>query len=129
MRSLFVALLLLLLLSCPAIAQSTGTDLLSDCEQLLKNMHLEAGRVQLDNTQATARCWGYMNAIQQVEGVKRESAGAKKSVLNTCVPDNIKLTQLIRVVVSYGEQHPEMLHLPAFLLTVNAMQTAFPCQK
>jgi hypothetical protein len=108
MRSLFVALLLLPLQSSAAIAQSTGNDLLSDCEQLLKNVHLEAGRVQLDNTQPTARCWGYMNAIQQVEGV-RESTGAKKSVLHTCVPDNIKLTQLIRVVVSYGEQHPETL--------------------
>jgi hypothetical protein len=128
MRSLFVALLLLPLLSSAAIAQSTGNDLLSDCEQLLKDVQLEGDHIHIGTKYESYRCWGYMNAIQQVEGV-RESAGAKKSVLNTCVPDNVKLTQLIRVVVSYGEQHPETLHLPAFFLTVSAMQKAFPCPK
>jgi hypothetical protein len=42
---------------------------------------------------------------------------------------NITTGQLSNVVAQYINQHPEMLHLPAFYLVDSALKRSFPCKK
>jgi Rap1a immunity proteins len=108
---------MLLALSSPAVAQGiTGNELLSDCEQLLKNMRMEGDRVFFRGD-PESRCWGFMEASQEF---------SDEGFLG-CLPPEGTLLQLIRVFVSYGEQHPEKLRVQANHLVIDAFKQAFPC--
>ncbi len=47
---------------------------------------------------------------------------------NVCVPDEVTVGQITKVVVKYLKDHPEKLHLGAGLLTMTALKDAFPCK-
>ena len=89
------------------LAQQTGSELLSDCEQILEGMVVKGEYVQLRESLEGNRCWGYMSAVQNLS---RFSEDGKSGVLHTCIPPESRLAQLIRIVVNYGQQHPEELH-------------------
>jgi hypothetical protein len=40
----------------------------------------------------------------------------------------VQAAQLIRVLVAYGRQHPEVLHQDPTFLVMNSLMTAFPCR-
>ena len=44
-----------------------------------------------------------------------------------CVPKEATYEQFARVIVKYGDDHPEQLHLSAVIFVVNAFSSAFPC--
>jgi hypothetical protein len=93
----------------PVMAQATGNNLLNDCEQFLKEVKLEGDQVYTPNTLESGRCWGLMSAASGFMFLYEPEK--KTSMLHTCIPPNaVPVTQLIRIVVSYGEQHPEELH-------------------
>lgn len=124
-----VVLTALLLLTGSGVSAgplSTGDELLSDCEIFIRSMKLEGGdQVYADVGQESMRCWGFMGAAQQFMNFYVQ--GATQSLLGTCVPSDVSLTQLIRVIVSYGEQHPEDLHQTASVFVLNAVRKAFMC--
>jgi hypothetical protein len=45
------------------------------------------------------------------------------------VPDSVTSTQLAKVIVKYGNDHPQELHLPGVIVVTNALLAAFPCGK
>lgn len=45
-----------------------------------------------------------------------------------CIPDDVDIYQLIKVVVKYLDSHPERLHEPAGYLVFQSYQEAFPCK-
>ena len=120
------ALAFALLMPHLATAQSTGSELVSDCEQVLKGMVVSDAYVKLPNSPFAYRCWGFMRAVQALSTFSNDGAD---SVLNTCIPTESTLSQLVRVVVRYGQQHPEKLHQDAGDFAVNALVNAFPCQR
>jgi hypothetical protein len=48
--------------------------------------------------------------------------------LNSCIPHNVTLNQLVRVVVVYIECRPQRMHEPFNSLALEAMHEAFPCR-
>jgi hypothetical protein len=48
--------------------------------------------------------------------------------LGICIPAEVTLNDLMRVVVRYGEQHPEELDQRNFFSVIVALGTAYPCQ-
>jgi hypothetical protein len=47
--------------------------------------------------------------------------------LSSCLPSGVTTTQMMRVVVSYGEAHPERTHENIQVLMVEAFHQAWPC--
>jgi Rap1a immunity proteins len=70
------------------------------------------------------RCWFYLAAIQDLTPMV-DKAG--KRVLGICPPENVRLTQLIRVFVAYSQRTPGRLHEPASKIALEAWVEAFPC--
>ncbi len=50
-----------------------------------------------------------------------------KEFRDACIPDQVPLLQLARVLVKWLREHPERLHEPKMTLTLAAFQAAFPC--
>ncbi|WP_366513046.1 Rap1a/Tai family immunity protein [uncultured Agrobacterium sp.] len=46
-----------------------------------------------------------------------------------CIPDEVKNTQLVRVVKKYLQDNPGRLHLNATVQIADAVQGTWPCQK
>ena len=46
-----------------------------------------------------------------------------------CSPNNATLGQSVRIVRSYMQKKPEVLHMPFAALIIVAMREAFPCGK
>jgi hypothetical protein len=46
-----------------------------------------------------------------------------------CITSFIPNEQLVRIVVRYGNQHPETLHLSAAPVVINSLIAAFPCKQ
>ena len=46
-----------------------------------------------------------------------------------CVPDEVKNTQLVRVVTRYLQENPKTLHRAAQILVSDALRRAWPCRK
>lgn len=44
-----------------------------------------------------------------------------------CLPDRMSQEELTRVVLKYGDGHPEMLHLTAAVFVMKALGEAYPC--
>jgi hypothetical protein len=45
-----------------------------------------------------------------------------------CPPDAVTVSQMAKVVVKYGNDHPQDLWLRAGLFTITALKEAYPCQ-
>jgi hypothetical protein len=58
-----------------------------------------------------------IDMIQQMTNVKR-----------LCVPYDVPYGQQLRIVVKYGQDHPNELQLQTRLLIFKAMDEAFPCK-
>jgi hypothetical protein len=109
----------------PALAQDTGEQLLSNCEHLLRDMKENGSTVEFSTAPDVSICWGFMRAIQDLSALIKPDG---KRLLNICTPPDGGLTQMIRVVVNYGEQHPDELDERPGIFALTALQKAFPCQ-
>jgi hypothetical protein len=120
----------LLLSGTTAHAQpGNALQLLNGCEGFIKDTKVLAtgiaipGRLPFEEVY----CWGYLHAIQDIS--KMMLAGESQPLLGICTPENSTLSQIIRVFVKYGQNHPEALNRDEFEVAIEALQTAFPCRK
>lgn len=80
----------------------------------------------------SARCAGYilgfydMHMVMAMYHTDMKIDDYRKKLL-FCIPDNIKTTQLVRIVVAYGKEHPENLNLSAYVFLIKAFQNFYPC--
>ena len=44
-----------------------------------------------------------------------------------CFPSGVNATQLAKIVVKYGDDHPEKLNIGSAAFVIIALQEAFPC--
>jgi hypothetical protein len=130
-RAVTVRLTLGLLLACvfvvPAHAQTTGNDLLNWCESFL-NGYRSTGPTTFQNTGGPTawQCLGYMASVQSFAYFNLDG----RQVLElSCLPNGVSVTQLIRIGVNYGHQHPETLQETSVTLAINSLISAFPCKK
>jgi hypothetical protein len=45
-----------------------------------------------------------------------------------CPPEQVSLTQMARVLVKFGKDHPEKLWMRAYTVTLLALKDAYPCR-
>ena len=78
------------------------------------------------DSDALAGCIGFVTGI--VDGATVASGHKANPYFPVCLPTAVTREQLVRVVLKYGDNHPEQLHLPAARLVIQALSEGFPCQ-
>jgi Rap1a immunity proteins len=93
----------------------------------VENIDLETKRVPLKDASDVGLCMGFISGVIDLDTM--DSGILKHPTHEWCVPDNATTTQLAKVIVKYGNDHPEDLHLPGVLVVAKALVAAFPCGK
>ncbi len=124
MRTFCAALCLVCISSALARAQSAG-DMLKACEILQRGMHVEGNNVFLPPGVDARACWGFMSAVQQYSALADPNG---KTLLNSCPPEDTKLSDVVRIFVDYARSHPDKMGVKAAAVAYNAMADAFPCK-
>jgi hypothetical protein len=89
--------------------------------------HLQTMREMISFWQVqVAKTVAMLNGEQNpsVDEIKQMTA---KTSDFTCIPNEVNQGQLLRVLVKWLRDHPERLHEPDFLLSMDAFHDSFPC--
>jgi|SRR5271165_6558004 len=106
-----------LVTSCRAIAEVTNSVGRSmPTTDLMEDFH-KAGT-----------CMGFIQGVIDYDTIVTTDKNGHPTGRHFCVPAEASETQLAKVVVKYGDDHPQQLHLPAAMIVLLAMKDAFPCQ-
>ena len=105
----------------------TGATLLKWCSDVgrLKAGDVATTELSIDVAKNAGSCSGY------IAGVNDGAAGyAIPNPKNRryCLPPQVEMDQLIRVVKKSLEDNPPQLHLPSSVLVIRALRDAFPCK-
>jgi hypothetical protein len=103
---------------------SKAETLVQQCKAI-ENIDLDTKRVPLKEGSDVGLCVGFISGLADLDAL--DSGIAKHPAHGWCAPDSATTTQLAKVIVNYGHDHPEELHLPAALFVMKAMISAFPC--
>jgi hypothetical protein len=98
--------------------------LVQQCKAV-ENIDLETKRVPIKDASGAGLCMGFISGIIDLETM--DSGVLKHPTHTWCTPDSATITQLAKVIVKYGDDHPEDLHLPGVLVVAKALVAAFPC--
>src|SRR5262249_53412561 len=133
MKTGFLALILLL----PAFAAAeTGSDLVRDCSVALKVFNNEHVSGETDSIKV-GNCIGFVTGVIQTAALRNAGTPAlrnagpgnsqsKQPVTQSCVPPDIPVEQVVRLVLKRLETNPEELHLDATIILLRAMNEGFP---
>jgi Rap1a immunity proteins len=119
----------LLLLPALSLAQGrdgpddgTGTALLRYC---VTGLEAADGKpLTLDTHIAAAYCGGRVLGLVEMHNLVTTQVGLPPLF---CVPEQITLAQVVRVVVRELQRHPETLQESGVALATKALQQVFPC--
>ena len=106
-----LAVMLLLQSAQSQAAYNDGNTLLRECES--------------DSAAMYNACAGYIIGIHDYQDSLVFSSLLDEPYF--CAPDSAKMSQLVKVVTKYLNEHPEKLHLDAGSLVANALNEPFPC--
>lgn len=82
----------------------------------------------LDAFHKAGTCMGFIQGIIDTDTIAHTDENGHPTGPKLCVPAEASERQLAKVVVKYGDDHPEQLHLPAVVIVLLAMKGAFPCR-
>ena len=77
------------------------------------------------------RCVGILETLKimyELEKFFYDIGQPKQPLRCVDVPSNLSPDQAVRVVVRYGELHPEETHMPFMVLATKAFEQAWPCK-
>lgn len=94
-----------------------GNSLLRVCKKYIDDPPISANALDI------GMCMGYVTGVMET-GSHMQSAGAKATY---CMPDEVEIQQLARIVVKYLEEHPADLHYKAAAAVLFSFIDAFPC--
>lgn len=93
----------------------------------VERMDIQAGKAPLKDASGLSFCFGYIFGVWDMHNVLNASLpNAKDDVY--CIPDNASGTQLAKIIVKYGNDHPEELNQAALAVVSHAFTKAFPCK-
>jgi hypothetical protein len=121
----FCTILFLLAISSSTAHAQTAGEMLRSCEILQRNAHTEGSSVFLPPDIDARQCWGFMAAVQQFSALADQNG---KPLLNWCVPEDTKQSDIVRIFVDYARAHPDKVNLIAAAVAYNAMADAFLCK-
>lgn len=87
--------------------------------------HLQAYCLDQNRAVMFGQCLGFLRGVQQGHAFFRSFNDQNKFY---CLPDNVTISQLLQISVTYLEENPEQLHLEAGALVYGALAKAFPCE-
>lgn len=134
LRQVLLPLIVIPLCSASGAAQeqkefpsTSGNAFVRMCS-VLDNKKIDE-QTPLENQHAVA-CIAYAEGV--VQGVSQEVAFShamtnKEPLRPFCLPDDAENGQLIRVVLKYIRNHPEVAHQSTAFLIVLALKESFPC--
>jgi hypothetical protein len=103
---------------------SNAETLVRQCKAV-ENIDLDTKRVPVKDASDVGLCMGFISGLVDLDTMN--SGILKRRINGWCVPDNATSTQLAKVIVKYGNDHPQELHLPSVVVVANALLAAFPC--
>lgn len=116
-----IILLVSLFVSSPAsagVGYTDGNKILSACNEISGLLNY---RFEIDSFEA-GRCWGYIAASTDIFNVM--TYGSSRIV---CIPEEKEVSDYVRIVLDYLNEHPKDLEQPAFQLITKAFAEIFPC--
>jgi hypothetical protein len=107
----------------------TGGELLKRCNAI-GAVHVGdtvSAKELADGVKDSNLCWGYIaGVVDEYQAVAATGSLRKPQVF--CLPPNVDLEQLEKVVKKSLEDNPARLHMEAGILIVIALGEAFPCK-
>ncbi|MGC1416734.1 MAG: Rap1a/Tai family immunity protein [Candidatus Acidiferrum sp.] len=97
---------------------------LSNCEAV-ERMDMRDKLAPAKDASGLSFCLGYIAGLVDMRNTLNSASGTKAGY---CVADSASTTQLTKIVVKYGHDHPEKLNLPPLFVVTEAFAQAFPCQ-
>jgi Rap1a immunity proteins len=75
------------------------------------------------------RCVGLVQGIADALGLLKDASGERLNPLCVERPKGTSTDQAVKVVVKYGDAHPEQSHAPFTVVAALALTEAWPCKK
>jgi hypothetical protein len=82
----------------------------------------------LEEFKKSGTCMGFIDGVIDSDTIAHHDKNGHQFGLKLCVPADTSGRQLAKIVVKYGDDHPQQLHFPAAVIVLLAMSDAFPCQ-
>lgn len=102
---------------------ATASVLVQQCKAV-ENYNVAKQSLPAKDAANAGFCMGFIGGILDFD--KLESGLAKRHD-KFCVPDSTGAAELAKILVKYGDSHPEELNLPAVAVFIYAITSAFPC--
>lgn len=118
MKKTLLAFLMFFALTGQSICHADGNELLSQCK--------------ISSDIPSVRNWEQLCKAQYCDGVVSGAVGVGRFLTPRpfCTPGSVTLGQMVRIVVKFLENHPELLHEKnEGLFVVAALSEAFPCKE
>lgn len=111
----------------PMIALHGGAaEAFLDSCSAVERVDFQTNQAVPKDAMAVSYCYGYILGIWDTREVMNAIVpDYLKSPF--CIPNNATPSQLAKVVLKYGKDHPEELNQAANLVVNNALRQAFPC--
>jgi Rap1a immunity proteins len=104
----------------------SGKDFLRLCTVIDKNHREQTPLEELENMSCVGYIHGLSNGVEVgIEFAKGQNGSVPEPY---CLPPEVEIKQLVRVVLKYIKAHPETAHKPTAYLAMAALQQAFPCR-
>jgi hypothetical protein len=81
----------------------------------------------LEQFKKSGTCMGFIQGVIDSDTIAHTDKNGHP-VGRLCAPAEASKRQLAKIVVKYGDDHPQQLHFPAAVIVLLAMKDAFPCQ-
>jgi hypothetical protein len=110
----------------------SGEQLINVCragEELTRSVgsHVPVNTL-IEDAKRVGTCQGFVQGVLDRETIATTDKNGNPSGRAFCIPKEVSVEQLTKVVVKYGDNHPEELHFPGAAIVMFAMKEAFPCR-
>ena len=109
----------------------TAERLVDSCKKV-ENLEVDHMAAPSKEHYDVGLCSGFIIGVVDAETYRAEVAqsfGQKDAHPAECVPSNATVTQLAKVIVKYGNEHPNELHTAAIDFVHGALMSGFPCKQ
>ena len=129
-RTFLFGFIVLWTLPSPATAL-TASQLLTSCETLERTWSIQPnGSIRFQFNDGLS-CWGDVQAFFDLSYVQLKSTDRPNdpftNPLETCPPNGVSLTQLVRMFLQYAREHTADLHYEASMMMMTVLRQKFPC--
>jgi hypothetical protein len=126
MRFVGCALICCSVMLCSSIrVAADGNNLLNICAAAEKTG--DGGDPMDPAARAAMKCVAYLNGVTDLNIVYQARLNRPTPQTAFCLPQSFTSQQIVRVVLTFVQAHPELRQRSNIFLVVNALAEAFPC--